>query len=186
MRKLIRDLGREHTILLSTHILGEVETTCDRAVVINRGRLVGEGTLDELKRRRRSAGVRLALSDPERRAQALLADLPGVASVALMEAGGVLRGSLTFGEDVEDTEAILESVVASLVAAKIGVREATPARVTLEDVFAQLTSEAESAPASHTLPEAAEPRTEGPGEANDGSAVAESPEAADAPSGESR
>lgn len=48
-RKLIRELGREHTILLSTHILPEVEMTCDRVIIINRGRVAVAGPLAELR-----------------------------------------------------------------------------------------------------------------------------------------
>jgi len=48
-RQLIRDLGRQHTVLLSTHILSEVEMTCDQAIIINRGRVAAAGTLEELR-----------------------------------------------------------------------------------------------------------------------------------------
>jgi ABC-2 type transport system ATP-binding protein len=48
-RKLIRELGQEHTILLSTHILSEVEVTCDQAIIINRGRVAAAGRLDDLR-----------------------------------------------------------------------------------------------------------------------------------------
>jgi ABC-2 type transport system ATP-binding protein len=48
-RKLIRELGREHTILLSTHILSEVELTCDQAIIINRGRIAAAGRLADLR-----------------------------------------------------------------------------------------------------------------------------------------
>jgi ABC-2 type transport system ATP-binding protein len=50
-RSLIRELGRQHTILLSTHILPEVEMTCDRVIIINRGRLAASGMLDDMKGR---------------------------------------------------------------------------------------------------------------------------------------
>jgi ABC-2 type transport system ATP-binding protein len=50
-RALIRELGQQHTILLSTHILPEVEMTCDRVIVINRGRLAADGILEEMKGR---------------------------------------------------------------------------------------------------------------------------------------
>jgi ABC-2 type transport system ATP-binding protein len=53
-RGLIKELGREHTILLSTHILSEVEVTCEQAIIINRGRVVAAGTLEELRRGGRS------------------------------------------------------------------------------------------------------------------------------------
>jgi ABC-2 type transport system ATP-binding protein len=49
-RELIRELGKEHTILLSTHILPEVEMTCDRVIIIHRGRVVASSSLAELAR----------------------------------------------------------------------------------------------------------------------------------------
>jgi len=49
-RQLIRDLGQQHTVLLSTHILSEVEMTCDRAIIINRGQVAAEGKLADLRR----------------------------------------------------------------------------------------------------------------------------------------
>jgi ABC-2 type transport system ATP-binding protein len=48
-RKLIEELGREHTLLLSTHILHEVEMTCNRVILINRGRVTADGTLDDIR-----------------------------------------------------------------------------------------------------------------------------------------
>ncbi len=52
-RKLIKDLGGHHTVILSTHILPEVEATCDRAIVIASGRIVAQGSPDELRASRR-------------------------------------------------------------------------------------------------------------------------------------
>ena len=46
---LIRELGQEHTVLLSTHILSEVEMTCDQAIIINRGRVAAAGRLSDLR-----------------------------------------------------------------------------------------------------------------------------------------
>ncbi len=51
IRKLIKEIGRERTVVLSTHILQEVQAVCDRALIINNGELVGEGTLDELMKK---------------------------------------------------------------------------------------------------------------------------------------
>jgi ABC-2 type transport system ATP-binding protein len=53
-RKLIRELGQEHTILLSTHILSEVEVTCDQAIIINRGQVVAAGRLVDLRPKNQS------------------------------------------------------------------------------------------------------------------------------------
>src|SRR5262249_8690896 len=48
-RQLIRDLGKQHTVLLSTHTLSEVEMTCDQAIIINRGRVAAAGRLEDLR-----------------------------------------------------------------------------------------------------------------------------------------
>src|SRR5258708_4710345 len=53
-RKLIRDLGGQHTVMLSTHILPEVEAVCDRAIIIAGGRIVAQGSPDELRASRRA------------------------------------------------------------------------------------------------------------------------------------
>ena len=50
IRKLIRELGREKTVILSTHILPEVEATCDRIFIINKGKLVADGTAESLRK----------------------------------------------------------------------------------------------------------------------------------------
>ena len=50
IRKLIRELGREKTVILSTHILPEVEATCDRILIINKGKIVADGTADTLRK----------------------------------------------------------------------------------------------------------------------------------------
>jgi ABC-2 type transport system ATP-binding protein len=140
VRKLIRALGESHTILLSTHILSEVESTCDRAIVIDRGRLVAEGTIDELRARRRAAGASLLVRGDEASVKKILAGVPGVNKVrATSEAEDQSRYRLQFADDADDTSALLESAVTQLVNAGFGVREASPVRATLEDVFAELT-----------------------------------------------
>src|SRR5690606_3072905 len=50
IRKLIRDLGKEKTVILSTHILPEVEATCDRILIINKGKIVADGTPETLRK----------------------------------------------------------------------------------------------------------------------------------------
>jgi ABC-2 type transport system ATP-binding protein len=139
MRSLIRELGREHTILLSTHILSEVEFTCDRAIVIDRGRVVAEGTLDELGALRRASRVVLVVTDPERLAEATLSDVPGVAEVSARTQTDPTELELGLTELGADSGTVLEAAVAALVRRGIGVREVRPARARLEDVFAQLT-----------------------------------------------
>lgn len=85
IRKLIKELGREKTVILSSHILSEVEATCDRILIINRGRIVADGTAEEL--RKQAQGQELvnveieAKEEPDHIKKALLA-LASVESVS--------------------------------------------------------------------------------------------------------
>jgi ABC-2 type transport system ATP-binding protein len=151
VRKVIRELGESHTILLSTHILSEVETTCDRALVIDRGQMIAQGSIDELRSLRRADSAVLVLRDPQSRATPLLEGIDGVRKVLAAEAspaGGppfrskgdeLVRIELFFDGAVEHPGDVLERAVAALAGAGIGVREAAPAKTSLEDVFAELT-----------------------------------------------
>jgi ABC-2 type transport system ATP-binding protein len=149
VRELIRGLGERHTILLSTHILPEVEATCSRAVVIARGKVVGEGTLEELRSRRRSSRARLLLRPAEGAEIGALRvwveKNPGVRSVKVGEEEGVWGCEVQWEKKVEDPGEALEKLVRGLVGEGYGVREATPAKATLDEVFAQLTDDAAKA-----------------------------------------
>jgi ABC-2 type transport system ATP-binding protein len=142
VRRLVRELGESHTILLSTHILSEVEATCQRAIVIDRGKLVAAGKLDELRTQRRATAASLLVRDPESRAPAVLEAVPGIQRVR-RAAGGMAtdatRLDVTFHEQESAVDRVLESAVTALVGAGIGVREAQLAKASLEEVFAQLT-----------------------------------------------
>ena len=146
VRALVRELGKEHTILLSTHILSEVESVCSRAIVIAKGKVVAEGSLEELRARRRSDRARLVVAakdeDGEKRVAKLLAEAPKVAKATPIEdrsATHVVGFDVAWDASAEDTSEALEEVVARLVAAKFGIREATPLKASLDEVFAQLT-----------------------------------------------
>jgi ABC-2 type transport system ATP-binding protein len=73
VRALVRRLGRDRTVFLSTHILPEVEATCTRALVIARGRLAAEGTIEEIRALRRSSGLRVTARGPLAAARAAAA-----------------------------------------------------------------------------------------------------------------
>jgi len=142
VRKLVRELGGSHTILLSTHILPEVEAVCDRALVIAHGRLVAEGTLAELKARQRTREIRLAVRGDAARLEAALGDVAGIARVrtgALVAPPDVCELVLDVAADAEP-ESTVERAVAALVAAGGGVRSVGPVRASLEAVFAELTA----------------------------------------------
>ena len=126
MRDLIRGLGKgERTVLLSSHLLGEVEQICDRAGVISKGSLVAEGSIAELRGRQ---GL-LVRAEPMEDAARIAERLAGVEEVT--ESGGALR--LT-----TDPERAAE-INAKLVSAGLRVSELRPAGQSLEEVFLELT-----------------------------------------------
>jgi ABC-2 type transport system ATP-binding protein len=154
VRALIKKLGKDRTVLLSTHILSEVEATCSRAVVINRGRLVAEGSIDEIRAMRYASGVRFVVRGDKEAALGVLRKAPGAkrASVDRAAASWPSSPGAAAADDVHtlavdlagkaDPGRLVEDAVARLVALKIGVREVTVLKASLEDVFAQLTESA--------------------------------------------
>jgi ABC-type multidrug transport system ATPase subunit len=129
MRTFIRNLGRgERTVLLSSHLMAEVEQICDRVGVISRGRLVGEGTIDEL-RGRESLWVR---AEPMDAAESVLRTVRGIDEVARSDGG--LR--------VAADPAAAPVIARALVEAGLALSELRPERPSLEKVFLELTEEA--------------------------------------------
>jgi ABC-2 type transport system ATP-binding protein len=129
MRALIGDLRREgRTVLLSSHLLNEVELTCDRVGVIAKGKLVAEGTVDEL--RARSGGRTLLIrATPLEQAQRLLESLPISGQVRVVDGALVLS--------VDPSQAA--SINRRLVSDGIDVSELRVSEQSLEHVFLQLT-----------------------------------------------
>jgi ABC-type multidrug transport system ATPase subunit len=126
MRAIIRRVGRgERTVLLSSHLLGEVQQVCDRVGVIQRGRLVIEGTVEEL---RGGSGI-LVRVEPLEKAREIAADLDGVEGAQIRD--GMLMVDADPGRAAE--------VNAGLVSAGLRVSELRPVERSLEDVFLELT-----------------------------------------------
>jgi ABC-2 type transport system ATP-binding protein len=145
VRALIKELASDHTVLLSTHILSEVEATCQRALVIDRGRLVAQGTLADLSRGRRSLSLRLVLRDPERRAAGFLVEQAGVHAVEPSEGVALAndpytRLRVTLNED-EAPLAASERLVSALLGVGLPLASISPETATLEQVFAELTTD---------------------------------------------
>jgi ABC-type multidrug transport system ATPase subunit len=129
MRNLIRRLGTgSRTVLLSSHLLNEVEQTCDRVAIIRKGKLVVQGRVDEL-RGQASLIVKATPADAARRS---LVQMLGQAAVAGVD--GTLRLSVSPDRAAD--------INAALVSAGIRVSELRPAERTLEEVFLSLTGEA--------------------------------------------
>jgi ABC-2 type transport system ATP-binding protein len=100
IRRLISDLGRERTVMLSTHVLPEVQFTCSRLLIINRGKIVADGEVEALVGQA-SAGVRISVEASGDQLEDRLATLEGVRAVERREAtNGRVKLSISAGEDV--------------------------------------------------------------------------------------
>ncbi len=151
MRELIRSLRGKHTILLSTHILSEIEQTCDRIMMLHEGRITAKGTEDELAARFGTHGhqtleleVRVPESAPEgyretskSLARQVLNDVEGVTSVE----SGPLDGGRVCSVTVRATGDVREEVATTLVENGFGLRRLEVESSALEDIFVQLSRE---------------------------------------------
>jgi ABC-2 type transport system ATP-binding protein len=132
IRALIRELSDSHSVILSTHILPEVEAVCDRVQILHRGRIVYNDSIDALRRFRGAATLLVGLRHPP-----ALEELQGIAGVARVEAvqDGLLRVFRDGGADPVD------ALVRAAVERGWGLHHLAPERATLEDVFVQLTQQ---------------------------------------------
>jgi ABC-2 type transport system ATP-binding protein len=138
-RELIKQLAGDHTIVLSTHILPEVSQTCQRVVIINRGRVVAVDTPDNLTRRLSgSETMYVQLDAVGDAAGPTLADLPGVTRVQEVDRHG---GTLGFEVESEPGRDVRRDLARAVVTAGWGLLELRPVRMSLEDIFLQLTTE---------------------------------------------
>jgi len=144
VRSVVRELGKDRTVLLSTHILSEVEASCSRVVVIAKGKLVAAGTMEEIAKKRRSVGLALVVRGAEEPALAVLRGIAGVAKASATAEGDLVTIRATWSKKIDDAAAAraAEEAVAALVGAGFAVREATPLKSTLEEVFGELTGSA--------------------------------------------
>ena len=136
IRELIRDLGKRHTILLSTHILPEVELLCDRVLIIDRGSIVAEGTPQELREQWvGNTRVRLRLKGEVPEAAEVLSGLDGAQGVERIAGEGT-----TLAVECEHGADLREDVFRRAVDAGWVVLELVQESVTLEDIFVRLTT----------------------------------------------
>ena len=139
IRDIIRKIGRERTVILSTHILSEVEATCDRVVIINNGRIVADGSTEELKRGASGeSSINLTLTGAaEKDATALLAGIPGVTGVETGRSNGELRLRLACSAGAD----IRERVYRAIKEKDWILLELSREAKSLEKIFSELTKE---------------------------------------------
>ncbi len=149
-RQLIRGLAGDHTIVLSTHILPEVSQTCQRVVIINKGRVVAVDTPENLTARLRGAETMFVQVDAAGEdVAAALSAIPGVTRVASADQRGVagaVEVESRHGTDVR------REIARAVVTRGWGLLELRPMRMSLEEIFLQLTTD--EAPTAEEAPRA--------------------------------
>ena len=146
IRQLIRDLRGRTTVLLSTHILSEVSSTCDRVVIINRGRVLAENSAAGLMReQQRGERTLLRVEGPVAQVAAALRGLAGVDRVEVEPADdGAARLVVSTANGVPAPAAL----AAAIVGRGWGLVELRPLTMTLEDLYVRLIATAQDAPAA--------------------------------------
>ena len=133
VRKLIQELGRQHTIMLSTHILSEAQQVCNRVLIINKGHIVAEDTPERLQSRLTGAQrVTMQFGGDADGVEAVIGGVQGVERISARE-DGKLEFETVPGKDPRP------EVARAVVGAGYDLLEMHPVGISLEDIFLQLT-----------------------------------------------
>jgi ABC-2 type transport system ATP-binding protein len=140
IRNLIKDLGREHTIILSSHILPEVTAVCERVIIIHRGKIVASDTIENLSRGLRgSRRLSVRIAGPEKGSLDLIKALPEVEKVDLM--GSREPDTFDFYVEAKGEADVRKPVFQAMSKAKYPILMMRSVDLTLEDIFIQLTTD---------------------------------------------
>jgi gliding motility-associated transport system ATP-binding protein len=141
-RKLVKDLGGDHTLLLSTHILPEVEAVCDRAIIIAGGRIVAQGSPDELRASRRlTARVLVECKGPAEQVKNALSHVSGVSKVEITESNGTGSDKfITAAVRPKESYDVREELARTVLQNGWPLREIRLEHATLEEFFVQVTA----------------------------------------------
>jgi len=136
IRGLINELKGSHTIVLSTHILSEVQATCEKIIIVSNGEIAAQDTLKGLNNR--MSGSRRVVVTVRRPSASLLENLKKVAGVIDVKTNGAAK---TYEIDTEDNEEIPEAIASQVVGEGAGLTELRSLNLSLEEIFLKLTSD---------------------------------------------
>lgn len=140
VRSLIQEIGREHTVLLSTHILSEAQQICNRVLIINKGKIVAEDTPESLQARLTGAQeVRIRVAGETAGLEDVVQALPGVTHVTAGQDGGIQLAAAP-GQDIRP------AVARAVVSAGYDLLELCQVGMSLEEIFLQLTRDDQEEP----------------------------------------
>ncbi|SHH77128.1 ABC-2 type transport system ATP-binding protein [Sporobacter termitidis DSM 10068] len=140
IRELIRSLSKEHTIILSSHILSEVSEVCDRVLIIHHGRLIATGSPGELERQLKGTTIELTVkSDDIAAVQKLFESVEGAGRVTCTPAGA--ENEISVAVDPKDNLDLREALFRACAKADCPLLMMRPSGVSLESIFLELTSD---------------------------------------------
>ena len=139
IRDLIKELGRTHTVILSSHILSEVQAVCERVLIISKGKLVAFDTPENLEKLLlSSSGVSFRVEAKKEDAERILAQTEGLSGWEASGADGVCSVTANLA-DGQDAKAVCGKLTMAFAAKGLPVFEMRTKRANLEDVFLELT-----------------------------------------------
>ncbi len=138
IRNLIREIGREKTVVLSTHILPEVEATCDRILIINEGKIVADGTSESLRKQAQGQEVlRIEISEADDKDK-VITTIQSLETVAMVDP--IKDTDFSFLVNSNDNMSSKKSIFEMCVKNNWVLTELTPIETKLEDIFRDLTT----------------------------------------------
>ena len=132
IRNLIRQLKGEHTVILSTHILPEVQASCDKVIIIHEGRIVAQESIADIANMNKGSIVLIVKTRKPINLEKNLASVAGVQNVEMID-------SQHYKVKLIEDEEVIEKVASEVIRSGAGLTELSPSRANLEDVFLKLT-----------------------------------------------
>lgn len=133
IRQLILSLRGHHTIILSTHILSEVQATCERIIIINKGKIVAQDTLNNLAHLQK--GVRKVHLRVKRSENKLVESLSAIQGVLKVNS----EAKNNYIIETHESDEVIEDIARSVIQSQAGLLEISSAKADLEDIFLKLT-----------------------------------------------
>ncbi len=137
IRNLICELGKDHTVILSSHILSEISAICERVIILNRGNIVAVDTPQNLSERMIGSCYRITVKGEQ---DAILSVLKNTAGVLNAEATDMGDYRVELSSGIDDNQ-VLEQLFYHLAENKMPILQEKPEEISLEDIFLHLTSE---------------------------------------------
>lgn len=152
IRDFIKELGKTHTVILSSHILSEVQAVCEQVLIISKGRLVAFDTPENLEKvLLTSGGITFQVEAGEKEAESILAQTDGLSGWKIQAAGGICSVTADLA-DGQDAKTVCGKLTMAFAAKGMPVLEMRAKKANLEDVFLELTE----SDAAEKTPDAAE------------------------------